>query len=91
MGGVVVGIDKSLACVVGLRALALDAVELAKSGNIFTKIPRAIGLLSAIYSMAKQASEVMPEIDDLDSEEGAQLMQAVYKASMEFISALNKK
>jgi len=85
-----VGIDHSMSCVVGLRALALDAVELAKSGSVLTRLPRAIGLLSAIYSFAKEASKVMPEIKDLDAEESNLLMSAVYQASMDVIAKLSE-
>ena len=82
-----VGIENSVSCVAGLRALALSAIDLSKSGSFFTRIPKTLSLVAAIYALAKEASNVLPELQDLDAEESGSLAQSVYQAARDVIMA----
>ncbi len=74
-----VGIEKTLATLTDLKALAVDGIELAKKGPWgLGSLSRVLTLLGDIRALAADAVQVLPELSDLDAEETGKVGSAAF-------------
>lgn len=84
------GIDNTLKLIEGVKQAALDGISVMKGGITLGDIPKLLKLgfdLKAIYDVAPA---VLPELQDVDGKEAAELSESAYgvfKAVYEAIKA----
>lgn len=82
------GIDHTLACIAGLRALVLDGIALVQQGSpSLASIPRGFAIASDIYLLIQESARALPEVKDIDISESQYLTAAVYSACRDIIIA----
>lgn len=81
------GIEQSLKAEADLGKVLIDLVVLAKGGISLGNLGEVFKLFNDLNAIGKDAALVLPELKDLDVQEGLQLLNGAY-AVFKDISAL---
>lgn len=82
------GIDNIIKTINGVRELALDGIVLAKEGIGLRNLGKALEVLSDFRLLVDVGPKALPEMQDLDGPEAAQVGAAAYVAVKDVLNAL---
>lgn len=83
------GIDHTKKTIESLSTLVTDLVSVAISGIGFSTIPKLFQVAADIKEIASEIPQSLPELNDLDAQEAAQLGSAAYDIIKNIIVQLN--
>lgn len=83
------GIEKTVATFDELGNLAFDMISIVKAGGFkLTSLPKLLDMLTQANALVKDAPAALPELQDLDSAEAAQVGAAAFVLVKKVLGAL---
>ena len=84
-----VGIDHTLSLITATKPLLVDGIGIVKSGSVgVSSVLKGVKVVSDLYAVGKELTQVMPELKDIDALESARIGGAVYSACREIITSV---
>ena len=85
---VVLGVSKTLEVFEDVKVLAVQGIHVVKGGVGLGSLGKLLELAKAVNELIKDVPAALPELQDLDQQESAQLAQAAFGLVKSIIEAV---